>query len=135
VPNLKRILGVSVLVLFPLASALLALPIAANVLPYEVRTGEFHAAFWVIGVAFLGGLIAAPGYICAASSTGQIGHLSPLGRVWIRASLLVGFVAAVMGLVATLLAFWPLAVFPLGTAVICLLLRLRCRKVWSAASQ
>ena len=129
----KRVFVVSFLVLFPVASALLALPIVAGVLPYEVRTGEFHAAFWIIGFAFLGGLIAAPGYMYAASSPEGIARLSPRGRIWIRSSLLIGFLAALVGLVSTILAFWPLAVFPLGTAVMCLLLRLRSRRVWCTA--
>lgn len=117
-------------VAFPLGTLLLALPIIFGVLPYEIESGRYHAVFWVIGGAFLAGVVAAPGYLRAAFCEVEVAEVAAIRKWWIIVSLLLGVVAALVAIPFVWFLFWPLLPLPLGTLVLCIWLRLRCRAVW-----
>ena len=111
------ILVACTLVLLPIAAMALALPIVTEVLPGKLASRDFHSQFWLVGAAFLVGLIAAPGYIRGLFSSRT--EASPITRVWVLISLGLGASAAIVGSVFTYFFAWPLVVLPGGAAVAC----------------
>lgn len=96
-------------------SLLLSAPIVTEVLPFEVRSGDYQPEFILIGLGVLLGIAGAPGYVY-----GLLLDERPRRSVtlrWIQVSLAAVLVASVIGTFATsLLALW-LAVLPLVSAV------------------
>jgi hypothetical protein len=127
VTRLFRLLGYAV---FPALSALLALPIVTSAIPAALRQGRLHPLLGTIGAAFLAGLIAAPGYIFAAFREKDLAALETAGRLWIRASLVLALTASLVGFAGTVLAFWPLAILPFVTVVLCVKLSYRSIRIW-----
>lgn len=126
--TLGRCLANTVYCAVPLLAWALALPIVTEVLPYElVHPGERHWPFWLIGAAAALGLLSAPGYVTAVvrSSTDATSRPS----TWIDLSLIAGASAAAIGVPATVLLAWPLALLPTTSLLFCLrLLHLRHRE-------
>lgn len=102
----------------PLLSLLLSAPIVSEVLLYEVRRGEYHWGFWLVGLAVATGLLAAPGYLRAVL-TRDAPMRGSRELPWLRVSLVLGLLSSVLGAGFTLLAFWPLAALPLTAAAMC----------------
>jgi len=117
--KLLRIGMLAAYVVFPGVSAALALPIVTSAIPAALREGRVHPLLGIIGAAFFVGLIASPGYLFVAFREKQVVSLGTVGKIWIRASLVLALVATVIALACTVLAFWPLAVFPLVTVALC----------------
>jgi hypothetical protein len=103
----------------PLVSLLLSAPILTEVLPFEVRSGDYHWQFWLVGLAAALALIAAPGYLYAVFRRSPA-PLNTRRKWWLRASLSAASVASVIGTGFTILAFWPLAFLPLASLGMCI---------------
>lgn len=112
-------------VVFPVLSAVLALPIVTSAIPAALREGRVHPLLGIIGAAFFGGILAAPGYLLAAFREDQVVSLGTAGWIWIRASLVLAFTVSVIAFGCAALAFWPLAVFSFVTALLCIELSYR----------
>jgi hypothetical protein len=116
----------------PLVSLLLSAPILTEVLPYEARSGDYHWPFWLIGLAAALALVAAPGYLYAVFMRSPPPLTSPR-KWWLRASLIAASVASLIGTGFTILAFWPVAVFPLASLGMCVWLWIEMQRKNAAA--
>ena len=113
--TLMKVVAVAV----PSLSLLMALPILTEVLPREVRSGEYHWQFWLIGLAALLGILSSAGYLEAVLKVGLQSRGSKR-EAWVRLSLVGAVLASLCGLVFSVIAFWPLALLPLLTAAMTL---------------
>lgn len=102
----------------PLVSLLLSAPILTEVLPFEVRSGDFHWQFWLVGLAAALALVAAPGYLYLVFKRSPAPLTAPW-KWWLRASLIAASLASLIGTGFTILAFWPLAILPLASLGMC----------------
>ena len=117
-------------VVFPALSGLLGLPIVTSAIPLALSQGRLHPVLGTIGAAFLAGVIAAPGYLFAGFREEDLATLNAVGRLWIRASLVLALAASLVGFASTVFAFWPLAVVPLVTIILCVELSYRSLRAW-----
>ena len=121
-------------VLVPLSILLLAAAIVMSVLPWELKTGEFHWAFWAIGLAAGLGIFAAPGYVVALFKPSHSADGAAGQRSWLIASLSVAVLAALVAIPCTLVLAWPLAILPVATCGFCIDLLARTVRRWRRAS-
>lgn len=101
------------------------IPVVFGVLPYELTLRQYHFEFWLIGAAAAIGVLSAPAYLYVLFGGGMETSARALKRNVVRASLLSGAVAAVAAFIFTILAFWPLTIFPGLTLAMCLHLWIR----------
>lgn len=109
----------SLFVLVPLFSLLLSAPILTDVLPHEVRTGDYHWPFWLVGLAAALGVVAAPGYLAMVFRP-LAARRCAVRRWWLRVSLVLALFSCIVGVGFTILAFWPIAILPLAAVAMCI---------------
>lgn len=116
---MKSMLMKIVAIALPSLSLLMALPILTEVLPREVRSGEYHWQFWLVGMAALLGILSSAGYLEAVLKAGSQSRESRQ-QTWVRLSLVGAILASLCGVAFSVIAFWPLALLPLLTAAMAL---------------
>jgi hypothetical protein len=116
-----RALVVLIHIIFPAGSLLLALPMAVEVVPYWLNKGENLPFAIGVGIPIYVGLVAAPGYAYYVIHRLTWRRARRSIRIWVRASLLAGAIAATLGTLWTLQYLAPLSLIPLVTAVLCVL--------------
>jgi len=96
----------------PALSLLLALPIVVYVLPHEIRSGDYHWPFWLIGAAVAVGVLSSAGYLRALSDATEA------RREWVAWSLVGVMFASLVGIAGTVLLAWPLSLLPLVSTIV-----------------
>jgi hypothetical protein len=122
-----RVLLVLVATLCPLVSLILALPILLAGSQSDYSNLRFQIFYWSLATVVSAGILAAPGYLVVLFHGARARLVPTRWRTLLRLSLILGAVAAVVGIGLTVLAFWWLALFPLVTFALCLWLLRFCR--------
>ncbi len=116
-----RVLRILIRALFPIGTVFLALPFVTEAVPWWIRHRQQLVLVIAIGLPVYLGVLAIPGCVYAMLRPQRWRTEPSVVRVWIKTSLIVGAAASVIGTVWSAITLGPLAVFPLVTAVLCIL--------------
>jgi hypothetical protein len=113
----KGVLRSLLYIAFPSISGLLAVPIVSEIAPADIVAGDLHPLLLTLVAVFYLGLLAAPGYVYSVWRGADIDSLTGRRRLWVQTSLVIALLVSLAALGFTFFAFWPLAAFPLVTAL------------------